>query len=279
MEETTFYFAQFKVLGTPGPPKFDPNTDPDKRVKKSIMGYIESDDSVSFSDSADWRFGRIQSHDDYVLGQFGKIFGKERTRYDEDRGEFVEEKEPSFEAEYSMFLLHWEKNLLIYHTRDRVRHQEFRRNFAQGYEKSVFGDVEMEVEFIPNKIKVESVVEDFPVESAEFTLKPSNPHSDPDWEALDDHLKKMLAEKLGIDVDSEEGKSLNFDDELLATALEMAKSEYGDYELVYNEDGELKSISSDKDEPVTMKDQEPNTLKSLKNRASGLIGYATSFLE
>lgn len=275
-ETTTFYFTEFEVISAPSPK--DTQIDHSEQIRNSIINYMNSDEPIVVSDSDDWRFGDIEVEDQYVVGQFGKIFEKERTTFDEEKGVFVDNAEPTFEAEYSKFILHFDRGLLIYHTTDRVRHEAFRRNFAEGYEKSKFGDFDLDISFIYNKIDAQAIINNFPVKEASFQIEPSNPHSDPDWEQLDQSVKKMLAQKLDIDVESLEGKSLNFEEEFLSTVFEMSKSDYGEYELIYDDNGELKSISKD-GEPVKKEEEpQPGTLDELKAMASGLISFASSFL-
>lgn len=242
------------------------------------MDYIQSDSPVVETDSGDWYFGSYDDNDSYVLGKFGKVYTDEPVTYDEDVGDFVEKLQPNVDADYSMFLLHFEKNLLIFNTTYRVRHRNFIKHFEMGFKENTKGSLEISIDYLYNNDDVDAVIENFPVLNADFQLQPSNPHSEDAWEELDDHIQKMLARELDIDIDSLEGESLNFDDEILNQMFQMSKSDYGNYEIVYNDDGQIKVINSEEEDPVQTRRDEPQSLGGLKSAASELIRFADSFL-
>jgi hypothetical protein len=276
MVDTTFYFAEYTVEGTL-PMDYDINMDRNERINESLRKYVNSSGPVVDDKSGTWYFGRVDDEYEYLIGKFGRVYSDEPTTYDEERGDFIDDTEPNQEADYSMFILHLERQLLIYHTKYRVGHKQFRKYFSEGYRNRMGGNIHLDINYIHNEQDVDAIVEEYPVLNAEFELEPSNPSSHPAWDDLDEEIKKMLARKLGIYAESKEGTDLNFDEELLREIYEMSKSEYGEYEIIYNDQGQIKTVTSASDEPVQKGEERPDSLERLKSRTSDLIAYATSF--
>lgn len=276
-EKTTFYYTTFKITGSVSL-GVDRTATRDEIIRESLLEYIKSDEAVIETDNGDWYFGSYKDYEDYVIGKFGKVYSDEPVTYDKELGDFVEGLQPNIDADYSMFILHFEKDLLIFNTTYRVRHKNFVKYFTKGYNINSKGSLEIEIDYLYNREDIDTIVEKFPVINAEFELEPSNPHSEDAWEELDDHIQNMLARKLDIDVDSLEGNSLNFDDEALNQMLQMSKTEYGKSELVYNDNGQIKVASSDEEEPVQTKMEEPEGIGGLRDSASDLIEFASSFI-
>ena len=234
MPDTTFWFAEFTVEDvTLDITNFDTSQDREELVRENIREYIRTNEAVTESATGRWYFGAIDDQKSTIYGKFGKEFTEESAAYDESVGDFIEEADANIDAQYSMFILDFSTNILIYNTRNRVGHKQFRQNFASGYNEMYGGN--MDIKPLKNRADVETVVSDFEVVNAEFELEPSNPGADEEWEALDDHIQEMLAKKLDIETEALEGSGLNFNDELLAEIYEMSRSEYGEFKIYYND--------------------------------------------
>jgi hypothetical protein len=278
MSDTTFWFATFDVEGVAGDvTDFDPSQGSEDLVRENIREYVRTNEVVTESATGRWYFGAIDDRGDTIYGKFGKEFTEESSAYDESVGDFVDDVDANVDAQYSMFVLNFPNRLLIYNTRNRVGQNQFRQNFARGYNESFSGS--MGVDPLKNRADVNQVVADFNVHNAEFELEPSNPGADEEWEALDDHIQDMLADKLGIEVEALEGSGLNFDDELLAEMFEMAKSEYGEFRIHYDEDGFIKKITSGGGEQIAKRRPEPEGLGGLREMSQELISFASTFLD
>jgi hypothetical protein len=279
MADTTFWLTQHEVEGTlTSVTDSDSDKDRTAREKELLMDYMQSDGAVVSDDSGNWYFGALDIQPDYVLGKFGREYNDDSDAYDEDIGDFVDSSEQRTDADYVMFLIHFERNVLIYNTKQRVRHQMFRKYFSRGFGNLSPTGISLEIEFLYNDDNFEEVVAQQPIYEVSAQLRPTNPGPDPGYEDLDDHMQEMVARKLGIDVESPEDASLNIDEELLSAVLEMSQTEYGEeYRLVYGDDGQVKTISSDAD-PVTWEEEEPDDLGGLRARAASLIELATAYL-
>lgn len=277
MPDTTFWFAEFGIDGvTRDVTDFDPNQDQEDLMREHIREYIKSSDVVTESATGRWYFGAIDDRGDTIYGKFGKEFTDESSAYDESIGDFVEDADANVDAQYSMFILNFPNQVLIYNTRNRVGHKQFRQNFATGYNEQFGGS--MEVKPLKNRADVETVVSDYEVLNAEFELEPSNPGADEEWEALDEHIQEMLAKKLDVEAESLEGSGLSFDNELLAEIYEMSKSEYGEFKIYYDENGFVKKITSGAGEPIAKRRPEPEGLGGLRDMSQQLISFASTFM-
>lgn len=277
MPETTFWFTTFEVEGVSGDvTNFDPSQSRQDLLEDSIREYVRMDEAVTESATGVWYFGAIDDRGDTIYGQFGKVFTEEKSSYDESTGVFIDDAGTTPNASYSMFILHFPLNLLIFNTKNRVGHQQFRQNFASGFNENFSG--EMEANYIENRDDFETVKARHRVYRGEFRLEPSNPGADPGWKSLDDHIHEMLADHLDIEVEALEGSSLNFDDELLAEIVEMSQSPYGEFEVYYDDQGYVKKITSGDGEPIIQRDEEPDGLGGLRARSTRFIDYASTFL-
>jgi hypothetical protein len=129
MPDTTFWFATFEIEGvTPSLSDIDRSQDRQEVLQKNIGEYIRMNEAVTESATGRWYFGAIDDQGDTIYGKFGKEFTKESSEYDETIGDFVEEADANVDAEYSMFILNFPNQILIYNTRNRVGHKQFRQN-------------------------------------------------------------------------------------------------------------------------------------------------------
>ena len=278
MADTTFWFAKFQVEGvTRNVTDFDPSRDRQDLLEENIREYIRTNEAVTESVTGRWYFGAIDDRGDTIYGKFGKEFTEESSEYDESIGDFVEDADANVDAQYSMFILNFPNQILIYNTRNRVGHKQFRQNFANGYNEQFGGS--MKIDPLKNRADIDRVVSEYEVLDAEFELEPSNPGAEEEWEALDDHIQEMLAKKLDIEVDALEGSGLNFNDELLAEIYEMSKSDYGEFKIYYDEDGFVKKITSGEGEPIAKRRPEPEGLGGLREISRELISFASTFVQ
>jgi len=282
MNEATFWFTEYEVKGTLTTLfDFDASKSREDREREALNEYIKSDGSVVETSTSKWYFGAIDPGPAVSIGKFGKEYTDEQGRYDQEEGDFIENADISTDIDYSMFIIDFERNILIYNTKGRIGHEQFRTRFSQGFSNHFGGSVEFETKFIKNTQTLEEIVDSTKVHVADFELKPSNPSSDPEWENLDDSIQEMLAEKLEIIAESDQdlnSDGLNMDEDLLEQAVEMAQTKYGiDYRLVYDDDGVIKTVTKER-EPVTRRQEQPETLPELRNKASELITIATSHL-
>lgn len=279
MSDTTFYFTKYEVSGNLATlMDYDPERTREEREREILEEYIQTDGPVVDGSTGTWYFGAVELEQNYALGKFGKVYTEEPTTYDEEVGDFIDDTLPNREADYSMFILHFDPNLLIYNTKNRIGHQQFRKYFAQGLEENYGERISLETEYIRNTDEIETVLTESTVLEASFELEPSNPSSEPEWENLDESIQEMLAERLEIIAESEEGQGLNMDEDLLEQAVEMAQTRYGiNYRIVYDDDGQIKTINKTRS-PVQKEEEKPANLGGLRARATNLIGYATSYL-
>jgi len=277
MVDTTFYFIKYEIDGTlTSLADFDPSQDHDDLVRDAFIDYISAKESVVEGSEGKWYFGDYEVESDRIYGEFGKVYSEEPDIYDEEKGVFVESTTPNTEADYSLFLLHLEKNILIYNTRNRIGKNQFINKFREGFRRSVSDAAEMKTEFIQNTDSVERVVEETTVKEAEFDLVPSNPENEDEWEDLDERIKDMLATRLDLDAESAQG--LNFDEELLRQALEMSKSSYGEFYLKYDENGTVRVLDSE-GLPLSKAEERPDSIGGMRAKAGDLLAYVSPFTD
>lgn len=272
MDETTFYFTEYTIQTSLEARQAN------EEIRESLVRYVQSSEPVVVEENESWYFGETDRRGERIIGKFGRSFSDNSTIYNESKGDFEDEAVVNKKAEYCMFVLDLDRSLLIYHSKNRIGHQQFRNYFSEGYERFMEGTATLETELIRNEQDVDRVVEERPVRRAEFRLRSSNPSSDPAWEDIDNEMKVMLARKLNVDVESIENGSLNFDEDLLRDLYEMSKSEYGEYDIYYDENGELTVVSSTSSKPVQKREEKPDSLDDLRSKAAELVEHALFFL-
>lgn len=274
-DDATFYFAEYNLIDKlPEDETHQPSTA--NSFRDALLEFVETDDAVRETEDGSWYFGDPKRYDDFLVGTFGMMYEDEPEVYNFEKGDFEKEDTPNYDSDVAHFILHLEKKLLIYNSKGRVRRSNFIQNFQKGFNRRF--DLSIDISPLKNRTHVGDVINNYEVKEGEFTLWPSNPHSDPEWEELDTHIKDMKADKLEIDVESKEHEGLNFEDEALKSFFSMSTSEYGNYEIYYeDEKDQLRVITSDKEEPVKKKDDEPTEKGTMKAMADELIEYAESF--
>jgi len=271
MVETTFHFAKWNVTGTlTDLTDLDPTATSDDLVREAILEFIDTNEPVAETDNSRWHFGDYEEEVDRVYGKFGKVYTDDPVTYDPDEGDFVESAEPNIDADYSVFMIHFGLNLLVYNTKNRVGHQQFRKRFAEGFADSTNNSAQFDSEYIYNTQSIEHILSETTVHEAQFELEPSNPENEDEWEDLDESIQQMLADKFNLDAESAEG--LNFDEEFIAQALAMSQTQYGNYRLKYDDDGTVRIRTSD-GEPVRIREERPESIGGIRALSSELINY------
>lgn len=200
--------------------------------------------------------------------------------YDEEIGDFVEIDEEVPDADYSMFILDFEKRIIAFSSTYRVRNSNFISNFEQGF-YNIIGDAsEFEIWLLENQEELQTVLENYPVYKLEAEVRSTNPGPDPAFEDLDESLQEMLVEKFGVTAERFEESGINVEHEFIQELTSMSMSEYGEsWRVEYGDDDVLKVVSSESEPATTRIDEELDDLGSLRNYASQLIDTAISYLD
>lgn len=277
MTGTKFYFAEYEISGSYGFSTYSRDLSIDEINDELIQDYISSEGPVITTSDAEWYFGRPESDPELLYGKFGKVYRDEPIIYDDEEQDFIEVAEPNIDADYSVFVIDMEKNLIIYSSTYRVRHANFKKYFEKGFEEHTSGNLEIELKLLENNDEFEYVIENLPIYGVEAELEPSNPGAEDEWRELDDSMQEMLINKLEIGA---EGDDINVDEDFLRQVLEMSQSDYGnDWSITYGDDGYVKVISADEEVINESFDDEVDTIPSLRQRAQDLIAYGQSFLD
>ncbi|WP_280535808.1 hypothetical protein [Halopenitus sp. POP-27] len=276
MSDTTFHFAEWDITGVlTDITDLDRTASHEDLIREAIIDYIDTTEPVTETDDSRWHFGDYEEEVDRVYGKFGKVYTDDPVTYDADEGDFVESDEPNIDADYSVFMLHFDLNLLVYNTKNRVGHQQFRKRFAEGFAGSTDNSAQFNSRYVYNTQSIEYILDETTVREANFELEPSNPENEDEWEDLDESIQQMLADKFNIDAESAQG--LNFDEEFIAQALAMSQTDYGEYRLKYDEDGTVRIRTSD-GEPVRSRQERPESIGGIRAMSAELINYVRPHL-
>lgn len=279
MPTTNFYFGRlnFKHQLT-SLDDFDEDLDRADRVRRALFDYFNSGGVVYQEQDGDikWVFGVCIEEDGYILGKFGKVYPDQPTTYDFEQGEFIEEEKMTTQADYSMFLIVPDKNLIIFNQRQHIGYRQFQNAFAQGYGNHVGLDDSLSIGLLQDAADVRQLIEESDIKYADFDLIPTNPTSNPDMQVLDDHIQNMEAEQFEMAAKSD--ASINMEDDLMQAALNMSAAGYGNFEIGYERD-ERTEVYKSEDRPASQEIDRPSTLEDLLGKASELIDRAGSLLE
>lgn len=274
MPSTNFYFGRlnFKHQLT-SLDDFSEDLSRAERIKRALLSYIQTDGPVFTQENGniEWVFGVCYEEGDYLLGKFGKVYPNRPTRYDYDRGEFIEENEEGTQADYSMFLIYPEENLIVFNQRQNIGYRQFQQAFSAGYNKHLGLDDALNIGLLQDTRAVEDLISESQVMYATFDLVPTNPTSDPDMQVLDNHIQNMEADSFNMSVQTDGG--INMDDDLMQAALNMSTAGYGNFELEYEQDDRVERYKS-ANRPAAQEIDRPSTLDDLYGAASDLIDRA-----
>ena len=278
MAKTNFYFGRLNFkhqLTTLS--DYDSDMDRVDRIRSTLYDYVNSGEVVFSEVGGDekWIFGASIKRDGLIFGKFGKIYTDQPTRYDFEQGDFIDSEEEETQAEYSMFLIQPEKNLIVFNQRHRIGYRQFQRAFAAGYNNFYNLDDGISITLLKDAGDVERILEETEVQSVEFDLVPTNPTSDPDMEVLDNHIRNMEADIFGMDAKADGG--INMDDDLMKAALSMSNAGYGDFQMEYERQNRREKYSS-ADKPASQETDKPSNLEDLVASARDLTERAQDLL-
>jgi hypothetical protein len=281
MQGDKFYFATFEIGGTlPFEDQYDPSRSLDERKEDVLMQYLNDEGPVVESSSGDWYFGRIDPHQGLIYGKFGKVYSDEPTLYDEELGDFVEVEEEVPDADYSMFIIDFDRRLIAFSSTYRVRNNNFISNFKQGFHNVISEEVEFEIRLLENQEDLQTVLEEYPVYKIEAEVVPTNPGPDPAFQDLDESLQEMLVEKFGITAERFDDSGINVHEDFLQQVTSMSMSEYGEsWRVEYGDDDVLKVVSSESEPATTRIAEELENLGELRNYAGQLVDTAIAYLD
>lgn len=253
------------------------NVDRVERFTSILMEYMSTDEAVYEESDSTWHFGEVRQSEDFIVGEFGKVFKDHTEKYED--GKFVQDPDDTERAMASLFVIYPKKNLIIFNTRQRAGHSQFREAMIQGYNEFTGIDDGMEISLLTDTRDVEMVLERAArIFEAGFELVPTNPTSNPAMKELDDHIQAMGADELSLDVESE-SDSLNMEEPMLHAAKEMSDKGYGDYKIGYEtEEGEEHWFDS-RDEPATYPMARPENVQDLMDKAKDLIQRGRNLLK
>jgi len=278
MSTTKFYFGRihFKHQLT-RLDDYDEDLTRAERIRKLLWEYVDTNKVVyeEKNGSIQWVFGVCYQEDGYILGKFGKVYSDKPTTYDFDRGEFIEEGEPSTQADYSMFLIAPEKNLIIFNQRQHIGYRQFQTAFAGGYDSYVQFEDSLSIGLLQDAADIKELLDTAEIMYADFDLVPTNPTADPDMEVLDNHIRNMEADNFAMAAKSDGG--INMDDDLMQAALAMSTAGYGNFEAEYERDDRIEHYAS-ADKPASHEVDRPSRLEDLHAMAGDLVDRAESLL-
>lgn len=246
------------------------------KTRQTLNEFFDTDDLVIESGGAEWRFGATLEHnEEFVVGNFGKLFEDAPTTYDESRGEFVTEEAEQV-AEASMFLAHYDMRFIAFTQRQRIGYNQFVEAFSKGYNEWSGIPGALTLPFITPTDELERIIEETKVRVLNFDLRPTNPFPQEGMQELDEEIKDMKAEEVELDAEADGG--LNPENDLLQSALAFAETEYGDVKVVYDENNETHEFNT-RGVPASTRIPEPADLDDLIAKSRPLINGAEQLLE
>lgn len=130
----------------------------DRKVRESLTDSVELEGVVAQGDLEEWHFGRPEFGANIIYGESGKVYADGPLTYDNEMGDFVESGELNEEADYSLFVIDLEDNLVIPSSTYRVRHRNFTRYPKKGYDSFTGDDTSIHLELVGNKEGAETAV-------------------------------------------------------------------------------------------------------------------------
>ncbi|QIO21353.1 DUF4747 family protein [Haloarcula sp. JP-L23] len=280
MAGTKFYYATYEITGTPGMQDLQRDWSQDDLAFNQFDEFFDRKEAVVETDDGGWYFGRVDPEMHRFYGKFGRVYSDEPLIYDEEEGDFVQLGSKTTEADYSVFLLDTELELIVYTSTYRVRNKNFIKYFKKGFDKHSSGSLEIEITPVTNDKELQQVISEYPIYEIEAELHPSNPGPDPAWEDLDESMRNMLVNKLGIDAERFEEEGINMEEGFISQVAEMAETKYGDtWKVVYVDEREELQVITDGEDPVTQTTEDDiDTVGGVKARKDELISKVMTFL-
>lgn len=280
MTDTKFYYATYEITGSWGWEDVQPDWSQERRVREVFKDFFDRKEPVVETDDGGWYFGRVDPEVNRFYGKFGRVYSDEPLIYDEEEGDFVQLDSKTTEADYSVFLLDTELNLIVYSSTYRVRNKNFIKYFERGFDNHTSGSLQIVFSPVKNEKELNQVINEYPVYELEAELHPSNPGPEPAWEDLDESMRNMLVNKLGINAERFEEEGINMEEGFISQVAEMAETEYGDtWKVVYVDEREELQVITDGENPVTKSTEEDvDTVGGMKVHTDELIDKVMSFL-
>lgn len=280
MTGTRFYYATYGFEGTMAWEDIDPSWSEDEREAHLFENYFNQKNAVVETDDGGWYFGKYKKEGDIFYGKFGRVYSDEPLVYDEEEGDFVQLGRETTEADYSVFMLDIRQKLIVFSSTYRVRNKNFKKYFEQGFNMHSSGHLEVNLKPVKNEKELNEVVNEYPVYQLEADLHPSNPGPEPAWEDLDESMREMLVNKLGIDAERFEEEGINMQEGFISQVAQMAETEYGDsWRVKYvDERGELQVVTDGEDPVIKEVEDNIDSIGRIKGLREELISKVNSFL-
>lgn len=274
MEGTNFYYGEFFFKQIPRLQDFGRDERIDRRdlIRERIFDYVTQTEVIYRESDGNWRFGRCEKWDEYIIGKLGKIFTEERTVWNDEAQDYVTVEEELEVADVSFFIVDPIIEGIVFNRKLHTGSAKFIKAFATGYNHyyDLDGALSVELKRTGGDKHYSEILEDVRrVYSVDFDLRPVNPSADEEMEILDEHIKGMNADDMGLDAQSKEG--LNYDEEFIRSAFALSdEGDYGDYTIRYQKSGETETYDS-RGEHATTEKEEPEDLDDLRALAIQLL--------
>lgn len=246
------------------------------KTRQTLTEFFDEEGLVIYSGGDEWRFGAtLEYNNEFVVGNFGKLFEDAPTTYDESTGEFVTEDAEQV-AEASMFLVHYDMKFITFTQRQRIGYNQFVEAFSQGYSEWANIPEALSLPFITPTDELQRIIDETTVRVLNFDLHPTNPFPQEAMEELDEEIKDMNADE--VELDAEADDRLNPENDLLQSALAFAETDYGDVKVIYEENSETHEFNT-KGVPASTHIRDPADLEDLIARSRPLINRAEQLME
>lgn len=233
-----------------------------QRVRELLYEYISNNKPFESVGGNEWRFGRAEKTNGYILGKLGRVYPDERQQFDDEVGDFIEEED--VDTDVSFFIIIPEEQIIIFNRKLRIGQTQFIDAFTDGYRK--FYDLEdgLTITLLKDTVEVQRLLSEASrIFFVEFDLIPTNPEADEEMQIIDDRIHEMGADRVGISAESED--ELDADDPWIRSGFAMSNGGYGEYKVGYEKDGEEEEYNS-RNRPATYETDEPDTLGGLKSK-------------
>ncbi|MYL18168.1 DUF4747 family protein [Halorubrum terrestre] len=242
--------------------------------------FFDQKEAVVETSDGGWYFGRVDAEASQFFGKFGRVYSDEPTIYDDQKGDFVQLGSEMTDADYSVFMLDLSEGFIAHSSTYRVRNKNFIKYFQKAFDKHSSGTLTIELQPVKNEKEIGEVISEYPVYELEADLHPSNPGPEPAWEDLDESMREMLVNKLGISAERFEKEGINMEEGFISQVAEMAETKYGDsWKVVYVDERQELQVITDGEDPVTKKiDGEIDTVGGVKANLSDLANKVKTFL-
>lgn len=274
MDETNFYFGNltFKQVSTLS--DFDDLEISDRTdmIRKRIYEFVSQSDIIYRESDGYWRFGKCDKWDGKIIGKLGKIFTEERTTWNPEIEDYETVEEEIEVADVSLFIIDPDAEGIVFNRKLHTGSTKFAQAFAIGYNDFNELDDELEIDLLRtggDRHYSEILREARRVYSIDFELEPVNPSANEEMEILDDHIKAMNANEMGLKAESDNG--LNPEEEFLRSGFALSDDGgYGDYIIRYQRGDETETYDS-RGDYATETESDPEDLDDLKSLAKRLI--------